>query len=126
MEKKVTGGFLRTVVPAGILCLSLFLALLFSNDGAASFLGSGKAERDRKKQAFLADRTLLSLQLAKCGQYKSSANDAYICGGSSTIYESLASSGDCLLAAEAARDLGLSARDFSIPRTLAPKASSGS
>lgn len=125
MEKNTTGG-LRTAVPVIILCISVFLAMLFSNGGASSYLGPGKAERDQKKQAFLTDRTLLSLQLAKCRQYKTSANDAYICGGSSTIYKNLASSGDCLLAEEAAKELGLSARDFSIPRTLTPKASSGS
>lgn len=125
MEKNTTGG-LRAAIPVIILCLSIFLAMVFSNGGAVSLLGPGPAERDRKKQAFLADRTLLSLQLAKCRQYKTSADDAYICGGSSTIYKNLASSGDCLLAEEAAKELGLSARDFSIPRALTPKASSGS
>ena len=125
MEKKTTGG-LRTAIPVIILCLSVFLAVLFSNGGAASYLGPGQAERDRKKQAFLENRTLLSLQLAKCQQYKTSVDDAYICGGSSLIYKNLASSGDCLLAQEAAKELGLSVRDFSIPRTLTPKASTGS
>lgn len=121
MEKKTSGGSLRTALPVIILCLSVFLAMLFSNGGAASYLGPGQAERDRKKQAFLDDRTLLSLQLAKCRQYKTSVDDAYICGGSSLIYKNLASSGDCLLAEEAAKELGLSVRDFSIPRTLTPK-----
>ncbi len=117
---------LWTQLPVVILCLSVFLAVLFKDGGAMAYLGAGKAERDRKKQEFLDNRMRLSLQLAKCSQYRTNAKDAYICGGSSVIYTSLASSGDCLLAEEAAKELGLSARDFSIPRSLSPKPSSGS
>lgn len=129
MHEDVTPSAARrlwTHLPVVILCSSVFLAILFMDGGGMAYLGSGKAERDRKKQAFLTDRTLLSLQLAKCQRYRTSADDAYICGGSSTIYTSLATSGDCLLAQEAAAELGLSARNLSIPISPRPGPPSGS
>ncbi|MCC8194242.1 MAG: hypothetical protein LIP28_06330 [Deltaproteobacteria bacterium] len=124
-ETGTPGKKLWTQIPVAILCLSVFLAILLADGGGMRYLGPGKAERDRKKQAWLANRTLLTLQLAKCQRYKSSANDAYICGGSSLIYQSLASSGDCELAREAARELGIAARDFTIPLKPTPKPASG-
>lgn len=123
--KPAAKGRLWTHLPVIILCFSVFLAILFKDGGAMVYLGPGKAERDRKKQEFFDNRMLLSLQLAKCRQYRTSANDAYICGGSSLIYTSLASSGDCLLAEEAAKELGVTVRDVSIPRTLSSGPSSG-
>ncbi len=54
--------------------LSLLCVLLIFVASLGSFsldFRPGKAEREAKKQAFLADHNLLRLQLAKCERYKS-------------------------------------------------------
>lgn len=107
----------RTWLPGILLCGSIALAALFSGDGVASFFGPSAADNTRKMDSFRASRTLLTLQLSKCQRYKTKTNDAYICGGSSLIYKSLASSTDCRLAEQVAQELGITPRDFSIPVT---------
>ena len=124
MEKETTPAGWRAWLPGVFLVVSITLSVVLSGERVSALFGPSDAERAQKKQEFLTNRTKLSLQLAKCQRDKTKVDDAYICGGSSVVYRSLASSADCLLAKEAAEELGITARDLMIPRSLTP-ASSG-
>ena len=118
MEKNSSPQGWRTWLPAVFLVVSIFMAVLFSGQGVLAFFGPSDADVARKRQEFMDNRTKLTLQLAKCQRDKAKASDAYICGGSSIIYKSLASSQDCLLAKDVAQELGISMPSFTLPLTL--------
>ena len=123
MKKDTVQGGWRVWLPVVFLVGSITLSVVFSGERVTEFFGPSEADLARKKQEFLTNRTKLTLQLAKCQKDKAKVDDAYICGGSSVIYRSLASSTDCLLAKEAADELGIAVRDVMIPRGLQPAAS---
>ena len=114
MSTPTQPGDWRTWASGALLCFLIGMSALFYGGGLEKFYGPSASERESKKQYFLANRNRLILQLTKCNNYATMQNDAYICGGSALIYKTQADSLDCRIAAEAARELGISAESFSL------------
>lgn len=123
-ERKSTGW--RAWLPGILLCFLIAMSAIFYGGGVEAFYGPTAAERESKKQEFMANRNRLTLLLSTCRNYETMKNDGYICGGSAMVYKSLATSLDCRIAEEAARELGIDQRNLSISPGKALKSSSGS
>lgn len=123
-DRKSTGW--RTWLPGILLCFLIAMSAVFYGGGVEAFYGPTAAERENKKQEFMTNRNRLLLLLSTCRNYETMKNDGYICGGSAMVYKSLASSLDCRIAEEAAKELGIDQRTLSIPSEKALKPSSGS
>lgn len=105
----------RAWVPGVLLSFMIGMsALFYAGGGMERFYGPAAAEREAKKQELRASRIRLTLQLAKCRNYGAMKSDAYICGGSSLIYQNLESSLICRLAEEVAQEQGVTGGNLSI------------